>query len=169
MQLTRWSYLLFVSGQSFSVFFGNTSLPRASTRWLDQRIQAFLHSKKCCWVISVKTRMNHSSEKFFITPRIDPAAAGLETQMLPLCYDAPLSLSNLDWAALVRLFFHLFFFWVCLQRTKCTAAGSSEKPLVVAGIEPTTLRSWANSVSHLTTSFLLAVVDVSKGGRWFIK
>ena len=41
------------------------SLPLTSTRWLDQHIQAFPHSKKCCGLISAKSRMNNSSIKFF--------------------------------------------------------------------------------------------------------
>ena len=54
-----------------SYSFCSTSLPPPSTRWFDQRIQAFHTLKKCRWFISA-TSINISSEKFLGTPRIEP-------------------------------------------------------------------------------------------------
>ena len=69
----------------FCVCFCSTSLlPAASTRWFDQHIQSFPHSKKCRRLISA-TSMNNSSEKFLGTQRIEPRAAGWEALTLPLC------------------------------------------------------------------------------------
>ena len=62
--------------------FCSTSSPLTGTKWSDQCIRAFPPSKKC-------QRNINNSEKFLGTPRIEPAAAGLETRTLPLCYAAP--------------------------------------------------------------------------------
>ena len=90
------------------IYFCNTSLPLTSTRWLNQHIQAFPfpHSKKCRWLISATSRMNHSSEKnssekLLVMPRIKPGAAGSEAGTLPLCYVA----SPIRGSSLIKMLF----------------------------------------------------------------